>query len=222
MEELRAPRGGRARRRGANRQRLRRSPHQGAGPCGGVPEARRRSRAAERRAVGAVPGCAARERPARRRRRAARHARREARCRAAVPARARRLGAAHRDHQGVLGPRALRARSVPRRARVADGCPSARRARRLAPCVSSTSASPLPSASSAKVQPPPEVAAAHSTLVAAAGMAVRAATSRLDAVRSGNMDTAWEASSAAAGSLLMLDQAIAELRRITHAPQPGR
>ena len=73
-----------------------------------------------------------------------------------------------------------------------------------------------------KVQPPPEVAAPHSTLVAAAGMAVRAATSRLAAVRSGSMDTAWEASSAAAGSLLMLDQAIAELRRITHAPQPAR
>jgi hypothetical protein len=73
-----------------------------------------------------------------------------------------------------------------------------------------------------KVQPPPEVAAPHSTLVAAAGMAVRAATSRLAAIRSGSMDTAWEASSAAAGSLLMLDQAIAELRRITHEPQPAR
>jgi hypothetical protein len=36
------------------------------------------------------------------------------------------------------------------------------------------------------------------------------------------MDTAWEASSAAAGSLLMMDQAIAELRRITHEPQPAR
>jgi hypothetical protein len=73
-----------------------------------------------------------------------------------------------------------------------------------------------------QVQPPPEVAAPHSTLVAAAGMAVRASVSRFDAVRTGNMDTAWQASSAAAGSLLMLDQAIAELRRITHAPQPSR
>ena len=80
----------------------------------------------------------------------------------------------------------------------------------------------MPQRELGKVQPPPEVAAAHSTLVAAAGMAVRAATSRLAAVRSGSMDTAWEASSAAAGSLLMLDQAIAELRRITHAPQPAR
>ena len=73
-----------------------------------------------------------------------------------------------------------------------------------------------------KVQPPPEVAAAHSTLVSAAGMAVRAATTRLAAVRSGSMQTAWEASSAAAGSLLMLDQAIGELRKITHEPQPAR
>jgi hypothetical protein len=74
----------------------------------------------------------------------------------------------------------------------------------------------------AQVQPPAEVAAAHSTLVAAAGMAVRAASSRFDAVRSGNMDIAWQASSAAAGSLMLLDQSIAELRRITRAPQPTR
>ena len=73
-----------------------------------------------------------------------------------------------------------------------------------------------------RVQPPPEVAAAHSTLVAASGMAMRAASARLDAVRSGNMDTAWQASSAAAGSLMMLDQATLELRRITRAPQPTR
>jgi hypothetical protein len=73
-----------------------------------------------------------------------------------------------------------------------------------------------------RVQPPPEVAAAHSTLVAASGMAMRAASARMDAVRSGNMDTAWQASSAAAGSLMMLDQATLELRRITRAPQPTR
>jgi hypothetical protein len=73
-----------------------------------------------------------------------------------------------------------------------------------------------------RVQPPPEVAAAHSTLVAASGMAARAASARLDAVRSGDMNTAWQASSAAAGSLMMLDQATLELRRITRAPQPTR
>jgi hypothetical protein len=73
-----------------------------------------------------------------------------------------------------------------------------------------------------QVQPPPEVAAAHSTLVAACGMAIRAASARMDAVRSSNMDIAWQASSAAAGSLMMFDQATVELRRITRAPQPTR
>jgi hypothetical protein len=73
-----------------------------------------------------------------------------------------------------------------------------------------------------RVQAPAEVAAAHSTLVAAAGMAVRAATTRLEAVRSGSMDTAWQASSAAAGALMMLDRATLELRRITRAPKPTR
>jgi hypothetical protein len=72
------------------------------------------------------------------------------------------------------------------------------------------------------VQPPPEVSSPHSTLVAAAAMAVRAATTRFDAVRSGNMDTAWQASSAAAGALMLLDQATLELRRITRAPEPIR
>jgi hypothetical protein len=44
----------------------------------------------------------------------------------------------------------------------------------------------------------------------------------MTALRSGSMETAWEASSAAAGSLMMLDQAIAELRKVTHAPLPAR
>jgi hypothetical protein len=36
------------------------------------------------------------------------------------------------------------------------------------------------------------------------------------------METAWQASSAAAGALMMLDQATLELRRITRAPKPTR
>jgi hypothetical protein len=71
-----------------------------------------------------------------------------------------------------------------------------------------------------QVQPPPEVASAHATLRAAAGLAARAAAARLEAIRTGSMDTAWQASSAASGSLMLLDQAIAELRRITRAPGP--
>jgi len=73
----------------------------------------------------------------------------------------------------------------------------------------------------ARVQPPAEVASAHSILGTASSMAVRAAKTRLDALRSGSMETAWEASSAAAGSLMLLDQAIQELRRITREPAPG-
>jgi hypothetical protein len=70
------------------------------------------------------------------------------------------------------------------------------------------------------VTAPPEVTGPHSTLAAAAAMAVRAASARHEAVRSARMDVAWQASSAAAGSLMLLDQAIEELRRITHAPPP--
>jgi hypothetical protein len=73
----------------------------------------------------------------------------------------------------------------------------------------------------ARVQPPAEVASAHSTLMTASRMAARAAKTRLEALRSGSMDTAWEASSAAAGSLMLLEQAIQELRRITREPAPG-
>ena len=72
----------------------------------------------------------------------------------------------------------------------------------------------------AKIAAPSEVASAHSALSAACRMAVRAAKGRLDALRSGSMNAAWEASSAAAGSLLLLDQAVEDLRRITREPAP--
>jgi hypothetical protein len=72
----------------------------------------------------------------------------------------------------------------------------------------------------AKVKPPAEVANAHATLSSACGMAVRAAKVRLDALRSGRMETAWEASSAAAGALMLLDHAVEELGRITREPAP--
>jgi hypothetical protein len=71
-----------------------------------------------------------------------------------------------------------------------------------------------------EIQAPAEVASAHATLVAAAGLAGRAAATRLDALRTGDMETAWQASSAAAGALMLLEQGIAELRRLTRAPAP--
>jgi hypothetical protein len=71
-----------------------------------------------------------------------------------------------------------------------------------------------------QVHAPAEVAAAHSTLSSASMMVGRAAAARLDAIRSGNMDIAWQASSAAAGALMLLDEAVQELRRITRMPAP--
>jgi hypothetical protein len=72
-----------------------------------------------------------------------------------------------------------------------------------------------------KVTPPAEVSAAHATLQASAALAAQAGSTRYDAIRSGNMDTAWQASSAASGALMLLDRAIEELRRITRAPEPS-
>ena len=71
------------------------------------------------------------------------------------------------------------------------------------------------------MKPPAEIANAHATLVSACSMAARAASMRLDALRSGSMDDAWQASSAAAGALMLLDQAVLELRRVTREPKPG-
>jgi hypothetical protein len=78
----------------------------------------------------------------------------------------------------------------------------------------------LASEALSRIEPAAEVAGVHTAFTAAASLASRAAAARLEAVRSGSMDTAWQASSAAAGSLLLLEQALDELRHITYAPQP--
>lgn len=72
-----------------------------------------------------------------------------------------------------------------------------------------------------KVTPPAEVAGAHATLQASATLAAQAAKHRVEAIRSGHMEIAWQASSAASGSLMLLDRAIEELRQITRAPEPS-
>jgi hypothetical protein len=72
-----------------------------------------------------------------------------------------------------------------------------------------------------RVQPPAEAASPHQTLLTVSGLAARAASARLEALRTGQMDIAWQAASAASGALMLLDQAIGELRRITNAPAPA-
>jgi hypothetical protein len=70
-----------------------------------------------------------------------------------------------------------------------------------------------------RVDVPAELASVQSLLGAAFQMAMRAAAGRRAAISSNNMTLAWEASSAAAGALLMLDRAATELDRLTTSLQ---
>jgi hypothetical protein len=65
------------------------------------------------------------------------------------------------------------------------------------------------------VSPPAELDAAHGLFRAALQMATRAASTRRNAVSSDNTTLARDASSAAAGALMMLDRASEELDRLT-------
>jgi hypothetical protein len=56
-------------------------------------------------------------------------------------------------------------------------------------------------------------------LKTAISMAARAAATRRKAISSGDMAVAWEASSAAAGALLMFEQAVQEINRQTSFPR---
>ncbi len=59
---------------------------------------------------------------------------------------------------------------------------------------------------------------ALSLLSSATQLATRAVTSRQQAVSTGEMQPAWEAASAAAGALMLLDRASDELQRLTRPP----
>ena len=72
----------------------------------------------------------------------------------------------------------------------------------------------------ALVKPPQEVEAAHALLVGAMQLATRAVEGRRVAIRTGVMQTAKDASSAAAGALLLLTRATDELEQMTRPPQP--
>jgi hypothetical protein len=70
----------------------------------------------------------------------------------------------------------------------------------------------------ALIKPAPEMDAVHGLLVSAFQMAIRAADTRLSAVTANDMALAWQASSAAAGALLLFDRARDELHRLTTPP----
>lgn len=70
-----------------------------------------------------------------------------------------------------------------------------------------------------RVHPPTDLRAAHDLLIGAWRFAESAASSRYEAVKAGNLNTAWEASSAAAGALLLLTRAQQEIRTLLEPPQ---
>lgn len=71
----------------------------------------------------------------------------------------------------------------------------------------------------ADVTPPAGGEAVHGLFTSAAQLAARAVSSRQQAVSSGEMQPAWEAASAAAGALMLLDRASEELKRLTTVPE---
>jgi hypothetical protein len=71
-----------------------------------------------------------------------------------------------------------------------------------------------------RVDPPADARAVHGVLTSALQMAESAARLRLDAIVSGDLKRAWDASAAAAGSLMLAARARADLERILQPPQP--
>lgn len=68
------------------------------------------------------------------------------------------------------------------------------------------------------IRPPAEAEAVHNLFVSALQLAIRAASSRRQAISGADMNTAWEASAAAAGALIMLERAQADLRKLMTPP----
>jgi hypothetical protein len=68
------------------------------------------------------------------------------------------------------------------------------------------------------IKPAPDVEAVHGLLTSAFQMAVRAAETRTRAIASNDMNLAWQASSAAAGALLLVERAREELKRLASPP----
>jgi hypothetical protein len=70
-----------------------------------------------------------------------------------------------------------------------------------------------------RVHPPMDLEAAHSALVSAWRFAESAVKGRYEAARAGSVTAAWEASSAAAGSLLLLSRVQQEIRQLLEPPK---
>jgi hypothetical protein len=72
-----------------------------------------------------------------------------------------------------------------------------------------------------RIRPPTDLEAAHGMLTGAWRFAESAVKGRYEAARAGSVNTAWEASSAAAGSLLLLSRVQQEIRQLLEPPKIG-
>jgi hypothetical protein len=69
------------------------------------------------------------------------------------------------------------------------------------------------------IHPPEELAAAHALLISAAQLAANAATIRREAALASSMTRAWDASSAAAGALMLGARARTDIQSLLKSPQ---
>jgi hypothetical protein len=69
------------------------------------------------------------------------------------------------------------------------------------------------------ITPPPDLAPAHASLTSAAGLGQQAMRARARAAASADLSAAWDASSAAAGSILLLAQARRQIDELSHPPE---
>lgn len=74
-------------------------------------------------------------------------------------------------------------------------------------------------ASAAAIKPPDEMSSAHAMLVSAAQLAENASAIRREATLTGNVARAWDASSAAAGALMLCARAKSEMQTALKRPQ---
>jgi hypothetical protein len=70
-----------------------------------------------------------------------------------------------------------------------------------------------------RISPPANAASVHATISSACQMALRSVELRLLAIESGDLQQAWDASSAAAGALMLLAQAQEQLQGILRPPE---
>jgi hypothetical protein len=69
------------------------------------------------------------------------------------------------------------------------------------------------------IRPPEELSGAHALLLSAAKLAANAVSVRREAIRSGDIAVAWDASAAAAGAIMLFSKARGDMDSVSEYPQ---